>query len=721
MGQMEIGLPLEKSIFQPQRNCWRITSANEVSLLIDCADFYRAVHQSICKAQHSLFIVGWEIDSECRLLRGDEEKNSEVPSVAVDLLAWKATQNPDFKIYLLRWDSSVTFLAERDLRPEFAWTKKTPENLHFCLDSTIPLGGSHHQKIILVDDELAFTGGMDIARQRWDERAHRIEEPERTDVMGAYGPYHDAQVMLTGPAVADLAELVRWRWKRAAQYNAIPIRSVTSQAKSSRVPTWPERFEPTTAKFRCAIARTFPWTGLESEMHEVHEVRQMYLDLIDTAEQFIYIENQFMTSKEIALALNQRLKSCPELQVLFVGSDNPQGLWETEGMWPGRIDFKRILEEGVDRSRVRMVFSCLADSFGNFVCKRIHSKVFVVDDRYLIVGSANLDNRSMELDTECDFILEATTSEQAQWIVDARNDLIGEHSGRTPSEVASLFQSARSLEKLLEPAGPHTYQFKEINDSKYPKKNFQLVAKIFSDPVEPILSTQYSALRNPQRQTLILGFLAISFLVVAFFLLKEPLSQFNPQNIVVFLETIRSSPWSFLLVCLVFVIGGFLFFPVTVLSLLTAAAFGTVWGPIYAMSGGLVSASIMFWVGHLAGLKVLRRLLGEKVRKVDHAFQKTGIIGVATLRLLPIAPFSFVNLAAGISSVRFFHFLVGTFLGLLPGLIAKGIVGNFLMQAFLNPTLKSTLYLSLGIALWILLGTSSYWFANRWQKKRELL
>ena len=103
------------NIFKPGENCWVSSKANFVAPLIDCGNYYKALHSAIVKAKHSIFIIGWDIDSRIRLLRGDDEANSEAPSVVSDLLAWKAENNPDLNIYLLRWDSSLAFFSKREM------------------------------------------------------------------------------------------------------------------------------------------------------------------------------------------------------------------------------------------------------------------------------------------------------------------------------------------------------------------------------------------------------------------------------------------------------------------------------------------------------------------------------------------------------------------------------------------------------------------------------
>ena len=696
--------------FVPGYNCWQTSRINHAAMLIDCANFYRALHESISKAHHSIFILGWEIDSSVRLIRGDEERRSRIPSTIVDLLAWKANQNPKLSIYLLRWDSSVAFITERELMTEHVWTNHTPENLHIFLDNTVPIGGSHHQKIVLIDDEIVFTGGMDIARQRWDERDHKIVESERTDILGPYGPYHDVQILMDGPVVTPMAELVRDRWKSAAGFEALPIRTRSTDNFENLPEIWPTKFPAFFEKMECAISRTIP---ASSERSGVQEISRMYLDLISQAEKFIYIENQFLTVEQVAVALNQRLKEQPHLKVLLASSFQPKGIFEREGMWAGRIDFKKIVENGVPPSRVKMVCSGIKDGFGKIHYKRIHSKVFSVDNKFLTVASSNISNRSMALDTECDVTLLAANEQQNDWITHVRNDLIAEHSGLSFDQISFYLENSNSLEHLISSPLSQGYKFYEINDHQFTNQNLKPFARMLADPNKP-----HRILRNPSHLTIAATIVVTIMVVGGLAVAKENSEWFGPQSIQNFLESSRSSHMALPTICLVYVIGGFMFFPVTILSLITAAVFGAIWGPIFGTIGALVSAALMFWVGNLAGSKGLRKFFGDRIRKVDAHFKQSGIVGVAALRLLPVAPFSVVNLAAGISSVRFFDFIVGSFLGFVPGFFAKGLVADSIVQAFINPSPKATWGLIAGIILWLIIVSASYYFARRWQKRR---
>lgn len=696
------------SIFRPTKNCWKVDQIEQGSLLIDSADFYRAVHAAICKAEKSLFILGWDIDSGAQLLRGEDQRSTSEPPVLIELLSKKAREKPDLNIYILIWDSSVAFVGEREFLPELVWTNNTPENIHFHLDDTIPLWGSHHQKIIVVDDQIAFSGGMDLARQRWDERQHLPHDPLRNDANGPYGPFHDVQLLMNGPIVRHFSELVRLRWANATGYKAAePDYCDSSQA-------WPSQFQPHLKNFTAAIARTIPHTETLPEVNEIHE---LYLDLIKSARKLIYIENQYFSSKELAQALNAALKAQPSLQALLISSYDPQGIFESEAMWANRIDFKRMAEEGV-ADRIRFASSGIITEGTKKCFKRIHSKIIIVDDRYCLIGSANLTNRSMALDTECDVILEGNSSAHREEIKRIRNDLLAEHTGLSLIEVEDIFSQPRPLPALFT-RKKHGYQLWEIEDSQFTKQNFQAVASSVADP-EDIDIQKALHLKNP-RKLLVASLLAfiVIFIVLAAFI-RNHIVWFSPESIRSFLEEARSSHWSFVIVCAIYILGGFVLFPVTLMSLLTAAVFGSLWGPIYGMAGALLSAAVMFGLGHWAGLKGTRKILGDRIRSIDAKFKKAGIFGVTILRLIPVAPYSLVNIAAGISSVRFVDFILGTFFGFLPAFIVKGVVGDSLTQVFLNPTRQTVFYLSLGLFLWILLTISTYFITKKWRHRESL-
>lgn len=713
-----------KSVFQPGQNCWVESKARFSTPLIDCGNYYKALHSSIVKAKHSIFIVGWDIDSRIRLLRGDDEASSEAPSVISDLLKWKAEQNPDIKIYLLRWDSSLAFFAQREMWAKEVWEEKTPDNVQTELDDTIPMGGSQHQKIVVIDDELVFSGGMDVSTNRWDTRDHPVVSEERDGPDGEYGPLHDVQMVSSGPVVADFAQLVRWRWQRVADESPIDMREEARIDENAPLPdAWPEDFPPLFENVECALARTIPFMD---EVEPAQEVRHMLLDLIGEAESVIYIENQFTTRQEIAEALNKQLKLKPNLSVIIVSSYEPKGKFECEAFWASRIEFKAILEKGIDPNRVKLTYSSIEDMQGRKAYKRIHSKVMTIDNKYLVIGSSNLSNRSMTLDTEIDTVIFGNSKDNRACIEQVRNDLLAEHTGRDIDAMPEIFNSQYPVEALMQGQIAHGYVLTEVRDEVFTEHSVKNVFRALSDPEEPLISVPTldgDALpaRNPKRRSImiLIGVAIIAVLGGLMFWASQSIPWLSSDSINAFLEKSRGTYFALPTVLLVYVVGGVLFFPVTVLSLAVAAIFGPIWGPIYGIMGALMSSAIMFGIGKLSGNAGLRKIGGPKVAAVDEKLKRSGIVGVAAIRMLPVAPFSLVNLVAGISSIGIFQFLVGTFLGMFPPMIAKGLVGDSIAQIWKNPSVETISYLVGGIIMWGLMIWGSQKFARYYQSRNE--
>ncbi|MFS1703228.1 VTT domain-containing protein [Alteromonas sp. AMM-1] len=711
------------NVFKTGHNCWHTATAAHATPLIDCANYYSALHSSICKAQKQIIIVGWDIDSRIKLLHGDAEEKSEAPSAIGELIKWKAEQNPDLQVYILRWDSSFAFFDQREMWALEVWEDKTPDNVHVLLDDSIPMGGSQHQKLVIIDNELAYSGGMDVALHRWDTREHLIDEPGRIGPDGEYGPFHDVQMVSCGAIVAHLAALARWRWNRLSDS---PIDTPDNQPGNGdcRPPTWPEGVTSCFEQVPLAIARTLPDMD---DIEGVQEVRNMLLDLIDQAEEFIYIENQFTTREEIAHALNKQLKAKPALEVLIVSSYDPNGLFETEAFWASRLAFKDIVEQGVDTHRVKMTYSSIRDQQGRMAYKRIHSKVMTIDDRYLVIGSSNLSNRSMTLDTEVDVVMYGDTPSNRKCIVFTRNDLIAEHTGRSVEVTKSIMQGGHIVDALMANQFAHGYVLTEINDTEFTHPSRSNIYRTLSDPDAPLippmkgLSGRLTAITNPRRRTIMISIGLVVFACIAGLLiwLSNTVPWLDSERIGAFLEQSRGTYFALPTVLLVYLVGGLLFFPVTVLSLAVAAIFGPVWGPIYGIIGALLSAGTTFLLGKGLGNAGLRKLGGPKVEAVDEKLANSGIVGVASVRMLPIAPFSLVNLVAGISSIGFVQFLIGTFLGMFPQMIAKGLVGDSIMQIFKQPSVETIAYLVIGLLVWIAMIVGTQKLAKRYQQKKQ--
>src|ERR1051325_5255068 len=144
------------------KNCWRIENAHRAAFLIDADAYYHAVASAFERARRYILVAGWQLDSRFRLTRDDENG-----TCFGDFLHQLLRRNRKLNIYLLVWDFALVYATDREIIPLYIHTWRTHRRLHFLLDSSHPVGASHHQKIVVIDDVVAFVGGLDIADRRW--------------------------------------------------------------------------------------------------------------------------------------------------------------------------------------------------------------------------------------------------------------------------------------------------------------------------------------------------------------------------------------------------------------------------------------------------------------------------------------------------------------------------------------------------------------------------
>jgi uncharacterized membrane protein YdjX (TVP38/TMEM64 family) len=136
---------------------------------------------------------------------------------------------------------------------------------------------------------------------------------------------------------------------------------------------------------------------------------------------------------------------------------------------------------------------------------------------------------------------------------------------------------------------------------------------------------------------------------------------------------------------LAYVAGGYVMFPLTVMIAATAIVMGPWWGFPTAMAGAVASAVAMFWTGRMAGRDLLDRHGGPLIARINEKLADSGIAAVAGVRAVPVAPYTVVNLAAGASKLRFSDYVIGTMVGLAPGILAFNLLGHQLERTITNP------------------------------------
>src|SRR3954471_5681384 len=180
------------TILQPARNVGVPEGGGRAAVLVDGASFFGAVRQAFLNAQRSIFIVGWDIDSRTRLVGEGIDPNDGYSPILAEFLSELVETRPDLNVYILLWDYSLVYAQEREMFPRLSLQWQTPSRVLLCMDDAVPFGSSQHQKLIVVDDALAFSGGLDLTMRRWDTSEHRPDNPDRIDASErTYPPFHD--------------------------------------------------------------------------------------------------------------------------------------------------------------------------------------------------------------------------------------------------------------------------------------------------------------------------------------------------------------------------------------------------------------------------------------------------------------------------------------------------------------------------------------------------
>ena len=436
-------------LLEPGSTCWRIAPAGRAALLVDAASYVGAMVAAIRRARHSILLLGWDFDPRVPLTPADDANRQ--PERFCDLMAAVVSRRPQLSVHILIWNMTWSYAIQRRNKPQRAAHWLPGRQLHYRVDGAHPVGAAHHQKLLVVDDSIAFCGGADFTRNRWDTPMHLpIDSRRRTLGGGTYGPRHDVMLAVDGAAAEALGELARERWFRATGERI--------EAPPASPAGWPEDLRPDIIDVRVGIARTEPaWRGRK----EIREIEALYLQAIAVAERWIYLENQYITSPAVGTALAERLAEPDGPEVIIVCPAHSGGRFDRLAMDHARDRLFHRLRSADPHRRFR-AFAAMADRDTPIT---IHSKVMVVDDRFLRVGSANLNNRSFGLDTECDVAIEAEAGDgdTRQRIRRLLFRLLAEHTGSAADRFESTFGKAGSLrasiDDVADPSGRHLEAF----------------------------------------------------------------------------------------------------------------------------------------------------------------------------------------------------------------------------------------------------------------------
>ncbi len=408
-----------------KESLWRQHPVQELGLLVDGDDYYREFYRAALTAQKSILITGWQFDSEVPLLRGKDAEAATAPVALLKFLNHLCETKPDLRIYLLAWDFHLIFAAEREWMQQVVFQWNTNPRLVFQFDASHAEGGCHHQKFVVIDGEVSFLGGIDLAEDRWDDRKHLMPNPLRMSRGKPHKPFHDIQAYLRGRELAaSLTELFTARWTRAGG-EAIPPEQLTPEAASTYVA---QNVMPLSVKL-AGLNRTDPNAVPEGEKPCL-EILRSHEEAIAGAQQIIYAETQYMSSHLITEALERRMRQAelPKLELVFILNMRGETLKEQAAVGLAQAQnigrLRKTAEETGHRLGLYYTNPHCHEGEEPERATYIHSKLMIVDDRVMLVGSANLTNRSMGVDSELNLVVDAGASAAA-----ARRTLLAEHTG----------------------------------------------------------------------------------------------------------------------------------------------------------------------------------------------------------------------------------------------------------------------------------------------------
>ena len=369
---------------------------NTLEVLIDGEEAFARMVEDIRHAKSRVHLTGWHFTPDFKLTRDGS------PVVLRDLLGELSRRIP---VRVLVWAGAPLPL----LRPWRGDVRKVKQSLDMgdriqcALDPRERPMHCHHEKTIVVDDRIAYVGGIDLTSfngDRWDTPHH----PAR----GSVG-WHDVATRIAGPAVVDVAANFALRWQ-----------AITGEVVEPAIPA------PAAGNVELQVVRTMPDGMYSLRPRGDFRILESYLRALKSAQRLIYLENQFLWSPEILEVLREKLRDppSPDFRLLLLLPAKPNsGGDDTRGQ------LGTLLQADAEHKRI---LACTLVSRGS---ERdwpvyIHAKVGIVDDRWMTIGSANLNEHSLFNDTEMNVV-----THDSALIAATRRRLWAEHLQRPVGEV----------------------------------------------------------------------------------------------------------------------------------------------------------------------------------------------------------------------------------------------------------------------------------------------
>lgn len=419
---------MNKRILKEGHNCCKIRSVDRLAMLIDGEEYYQAFFETVPKAKESIDILGWEVDSRINI----GHIHNQYPSNLRHYFNQLVKNNQGLHVNVLSWRSPFYLLFGRENFASARWKLETDKNINFRQVGHPLIYGTHHEKMVIIDNKCAFLGGMDISRKRWDTPDHKLNNPLRKDEYGnPYHPIHDIQVVLTGEMVKEL------KYHLKEKHMPDQVGEIKKDGE-----LWPHTNAVEVNHINAALSRT-------NSTKRFKEIETLYLDAIHAAKKFIYIENQYFSSEAIINALCWKLMEKDGPEVIIILPYSYRGKFEKAIYTNERNKALKKLQHADQFNRLGFFYPGNTQKVqSRFII--VHSKFMIVDNEFLTLGSANLNNRSLHIDSELNLSLEGHEDKGVKtFIQDNLFRLLEEHLDTKKNELQKKFLETNSLLKTI--------------------------------------------------------------------------------------------------------------------------------------------------------------------------------------------------------------------------------------------------------------------------------
>ncbi|GGC23294.1 phospholipase D/transphosphatidylase [Novosphingobium marinum] len=458
---------------------WRYARARRARVLIDADDYFKAVREAMTHAQQRIFLIGWDFDSRILLSGGrrwwHKPHRGKYPARLGSFIVWLVKRTPGLDVKILKWNFGVFSLMKRgsmiwDLA---RWAKH--QSIKFKFDTAHPIGCSHHQKIVVIDDCVAVCGGIDMTSDRWDTRDHVDEDERRRLPSGElYTPWHDLTMMMEGEIAGDLAELGRARWMQAGGEDL-------GECEPQDESPWPEELDADFEDVEIGIART---RAQYDGVCAIREIEALFVEQIARARRFVYAETQYFASRKIAEAITKRLEEPEPPEFVILNPRHADGWLEQTAMDTARIRLMRSMRQHDHAGRFHLYHPYTAEGTPIYV----HAKLTIIDDEIIRIGSANMNNRSLGLDSECDVFIDADRPANkgiGPTITRIRHSLLAEHCNISVEEVAAGIEEHGSMAAMIDSLPKEGKRLRPFHDEDLSDIERALADNEILDPESP--------------------------------------------------------------------------------------------------------------------------------------------------------------------------------------------------------------------------------------------